>query len=110
LKSIGATAALVQQAAAVVTGDTALLHMASALETPLVGIFGSTRPSDNRPLYGPQVLLYDDLVPCAPCYQRNCPLKGRQHLQCQKAVTSDQVLSALQQLSAAKSAGKENYL
>lgn len=102
LPSIGATAALVQLATAAVSGDTAVLHMASALETPLVGIFGSTRPGDNQPLYGPQVLLYDNSVSCAPCYQGNCPLKGSLFMQCQRAVTPKQVLAALKQLTKEK--------
>ena len=55
--TIGQTAALVERAAAVVTGDTSLLHIASALETPLVGIYLSTMPGDNAPLFGPQALL-----------------------------------------------------
>ncbi len=96
--SIGATAALVQQAAAVVTGDTVMLHLASALGTPLVALFGSTRPGDNAPLFGPNVLLYDDTVPCAPCYKSHCPLKGRDYLRCQRAVTPLQVQTALETL------------
>ena len=91
-------AALIGQASALVTGDTLALHLASALETPLVGIYGSTRPGDNAPLFGPHVLLYDDSVPCAPCYKVNCPLRGAAHLRCQRAVTPAQVLAALEGL------------
>ena len=98
LPGIGAAAALVQHSAAVVTGDTALLHIASALGTLLVGIYGSTRPGDNAPLFGPQVLLFDDTVPCAPCYREHCPLAGREFLRCQKAITPAQVLAAIQRL------------
>lgn len=98
LSGIGAVAALVEQAAAVVTGDTALLHIASALGTPLVGIYGSTRPGDNAPLFGPQILLFDERVPCAPCYREHCPLSGDEFLRCQKAVTPAQVLFALETL------------
>ncbi len=98
LPGIGAAAALVQQAAAVVTGDTALLHIASALGTPLVGIYGSTRPGDNAPLFGPQVLLFDDTVPCAPCSREHCPLAGQEFLRCQRAITPAHVLAALQTL------------
>ena len=93
--TIGTTAALIRHAAAVVTGDTSALHLASALGTPLVGIYGSTRPGDNAPLFGPSALLYDDAVPCAPCYLARCPLKGGDHLRCQRAVTPSQALAAL---------------
>ncbi len=98
LSGAGAFAALVAQAAAVVTGDTLALHLASALQTPFVGIYGGSRPGDNKPLFGPQVLLYDDTVPCAPCYKERCPLRGADHLRCQRAVTPAQVLAALDRL------------
>ena len=95
---VGVLAALIERSAALVTGDTSALHIASALETPLVGIYGSTRPGDNAPLFGPQALLYDDSVPCAPCYKERCPLRGAAHLRCQRAVTPAQVLAALDSL------------
>ena len=98
LGGVGASAALVKQAAAIVTGDTLMLHLASALETPLVGIYGGSRPGDNAPLFGPHVLLFDDTVPCAPCYKERCPLHGAAHLRCQRAVTPKQVLAALETL------------
>ena len=96
--SIGETAALIEKATAVVTGDTSLLHIASALEIPLVGIYGSTRPGDNTPLFGPHMLLFDPDIPCAPCYQFECPLRGRDHLRCQHGVMPAQVLAALHTL------------
>ena len=104
LSGTGPFAALVAQAAAVVTGDTLALHLASALETPFVGIYGGSRPGDNLPLFGPQALLYDDAVPCAPCYKERCPLRGADHLRCQRAVTLAQVLVALEQLGVTKEA------
>ena len=98
LPAIVQTAALVRQAAAVVTGDTSVLHIASALGTPLVALYGSTRPGDNVPQFGPRFLLYEDSVPCAPCYKARCPLRGDAYLRCQHAVTPSQVLKALETL------------
>ncbi len=98
LKRIGLTVALVSLAQAVVTGDTALLHIASALEVPVVGIYGGSRPGDNAPQFGPHVLLYDDAVPCAPCYLDHCPLKGTEHLRCLHAITPARVVTALETL------------
>ena len=99
LGRIGLTVALVSLAQAVVTGDTALLHIASALEVPVVGIYGGTRPRGNAPQFGPHVLLFDDTVPCAPCYLDHCPLKGAAHLRCLRAVTPASVLTALKQMT-----------
>jgi lipopolysaccharide heptosyltransferase II len=100
LDRLSQTAALIESSSAVVTGDTSALHIASALGTPLVGLYGSTRPGRNAPLFGTNVLLYDDHVSCAPCRKSQCPLKGPDHMRCQKAVTPSQVLSALQILLA----------
>ncbi len=97
-ENVGVLAALIQQASAVVTGDTVALHLASALQTPLVGIYGGSRPGDNAPLFGPNMLLFDNAVPCAPCYKERCPLRGADHLRCQRAVTPDRVLEALEAL------------
>ena len=98
LKRIGLTVALVSLAQAVVTGDTALLHIASALETPVVGIYGGTRPRGNAPQFGPHVLLFDDAVPCAPCYLDHCPLKGAEHLRCLHAISPARVVAALEKI------------
>ena len=98
LGGVGATAALIARAAAVVTGDTLTLHLASALGAPLVGIYGGSRPGDNAPLFGPHRLLFDDAVPCAPCYKERCALRGLDYLRCQRAVTPAHVLTALEAL------------
>lgn len=99
LPRIGLTVALVSLSQAVVTGDTALLHIASALETPVVSIYGGSRPGDNAPLFGPHVLLFDDTVSCAPCYLDACPLKGAEHLRCLYVITPARVLAALETIA-----------
>jgi lipopolysaccharide heptosyltransferase II len=98
LSGILETGALVQKAVAVVTGDTSILHIASALGTPVVAIYGSTRPGDNAPLYGSHRLLYGENIPCAPCYQANCRFQGEDRLRCLHTVTAEQVVSALNEL------------
>lgn len=98
LPRLGHATALIARVAAVVTGDTSVLHIASALDTPFVAVYGSTRPGGDAPLFGRQRLLFDDAVPCAPCYKAHCPLTGDDHLRCQRAVSPAQVLAALDQL------------
>jgi heptosyltransferase-1 len=51
--------ALVRRAAVVVAGDTGPLHLAAALERPLVGIFGPTDPARNGP-YGSRSRVFRD--------------------------------------------------
>jgi len=95
LISMADTTALIERANLVVTGDTSVLHISSALDIPFVGIYGSTRPRDNAPLFGRYKLLFDDSVECAPCYKSHCPLHGAAHLACQKGVKPETVLHAM---------------
>jgi heptosyltransferase-1 len=47
--SVGQLIALVRRAAVVIGGDTGPLHLAAALERPVVAIFGPTDPARNGP-------------------------------------------------------------
>ncbi len=49
--SVGQMIALVRRAALVIAGDTGPLHLAAALERPVVGLYGPTDPARNGP-YG----------------------------------------------------------
>ncbi len=49
--SVGQMIALTRRAAVVIAGDTGPLHLAAALERPVVGLFGPTDPARNGP-YG----------------------------------------------------------
>jgi heptosyltransferase-1 len=102
LPGIRQTAALVERADIVVTGDTSVLHMSSALDTPMVGIYGSTRARDNTPLFGRNILLSDDTVPCAPCYKSSCPLKGDDFMRCMRQVSPKSVLESIDTLLSAR--------
>jgi ADP-heptose:LPS heptosyltransferase len=94
LPNVGHLGALVETASVVVTGDTAILHIASALDRPAVAIYGSTRPGINEPLFGKHVSIFQEAVPCAPCYKSKCPLKDGQHMLCQKSVAVEMVRNA----------------
>ena len=98
LPNVRQTAALVDLAAVVVTGDTSILHIASALDTPLVGVYGSTRPKDNAPLFGRSALLYDDTVPCSPCYKSSCPLHDGDFMRCMRQIAPHRVLASIEEL------------
>jgi lipopolysaccharide heptosyltransferase I len=66
-------AAILRQAAVMVTVDSGPMHLAAALGTPLVALFGPTAPSRTGP-YGAdlcRVLRAADL-PCVPCLSRRC--------------------------------------
>jgi ADP-heptose:LPS heptosyltransferase len=74
--SLWQTAALMERAAAVVTMDSAPLHLAALLEIPTVALFGPTDPGRVAPR-GPQHRVARLDLECLACYKRECPLPRR---------------------------------
>jgi lipopolysaccharide heptosyltransferase II len=56
-----------------VGGDTGVTHLAAALGTPVVALFGPTDPARTAPR-GRSVIV-SRAVPCAPCFYRECPIE-----------------------------------
>ncbi len=69
--SIADLVALVGRAVVVVSGDTGPTHIAAALGTPVVGLYGPTRPSRNGPLSPDAVTISRDAV-CQCHHLRRC--------------------------------------
>ena len=90
--SLQTLAAVIDECDAIVTADTGAMHIASALKTPLVALFGSTDPSLTGP-YGnsPSRILYKHLA-CAPC--GNHPTCGGR-FDCMRDITPEDVVSAV---------------
>lgn len=75
----------------VVANDSGLMHVAAALQKPLVAIYGSTDPGFAPPLEDAAEVLRLAL-PCSPCAKRECPLG---HHQCMQGLLPEKVLTAL---------------
>jgi heptosyltransferase-2 len=58
---------------ALVCGDTGVAHLAAALGTPVVTLFGPTDPRLSAPRGRAAVVTHP--VPCAPCFYRRCPIE-----------------------------------
>ena len=70
--SLAELAAVLRKARVAVTTDTGPMHLAAALETPVVALFGPTAPWRTGPFgHGHEVVRLD--LPCSPCFQRRCP-------------------------------------
>ncbi|RJQ44896.1 MAG: lipopolysaccharide heptosyltransferase I [Nitrospiraceae bacterium] len=85
--------ALISGAKAVVSNDSGPMHIAAALNTPVVALFGPTDPEKTGP-YGWQknrnMKVIRAHVPCNPCRKRTC-----RDMTCMKHIHTDEVLKAL---------------
>jgi heptosyltransferase-1 len=72
---LGELAAVIASASGVVGVDTGLVHLAAALGTPCVTLYGSTDPGLIGTV-GESQLHLQASFPCAPCQQRECRYQG----------------------------------
>lgn len=79
----------------VVTGDTAPLHIAAAMNVPTLALFGPTDPKRHAPP-GRKVVALSHHLPCQPCYDGVC--KEKESGACLKHISVDEVFENCQRL------------
>ena len=90
------TAQRLGRASLLITNDSGLMHLANAVETPVVALFGPTVPELG---FGPtgvrdRVLSID--LPCRPCSlhgEERCPIPERHH-ECLTGITTEEIVGA----------------
>ena len=85
-------AALYQKAACVITADTGPMHLAAAVEAPLVAIFGPTAPWRIGP-FGEGHRVLREGLDCSPCFKRHC--RG---MDCMKQISVAAVYANVEQV------------
>lgn len=83
--------ALLQVATVVVSNDSGLMHIAAAVNTPLIALYGSSDPLFTPPLSNNNEILSLGLS-CSPCFKRECPLGT---LACLQGITPEVVENKL---------------
>lgn len=89
---VGLLPTLLRQAAALVTNDSGPMHIAAAVGTPVVALFGPTDPARTGPYGDGHTVLTHDVV-CRPCLSRRC--HHTVPLACLSGVTPEQVVQAV---------------
>ena len=90
--TINQLAALIKKCAVYLSADSAPLHIASAVKTPFIGLFGPTDPRRHIPP-GDNCIVINKNIKCSPCYKPRCSRKI-----CMKSITPQEVLEAIKKL------------
>lgn len=83
-----------------VTNDTGPMHLAGAVGTPTVSLWGSSDPREVRQTGAPDFGVTGPDLPCKPCYRNHCARRGpgtlldEAHEECMRLITVDQVAEA----------------
>jgi ADP-heptose:LPS heptosyltransferase len=101
--SLKETGALLLRADALVTMDTGPMHLAAAVGTPLIALFGPTSPERTGPapppptarrVKTPLTLAHKEGLECVPCLSRTC---ARGDLACLARLSPERVLAAIEE-------------
>ncbi|MBZ0156367.1 MAG: lipopolysaccharide heptosyltransferase II [Alphaproteobacteria bacterium] len=83
--------ALIAECDALLTNDSGPMHIAYAVGTPSVSLFGSTSPELTGPVGEGNVVLRKDMA-CSPCFERTCK---NGDMKCMDALSGEEVYRAI---------------
>lgn len=90
--------AILEKSALLISGDTGPMHMATAVRTPVIALFGAADPSRTGPIgSGHRILQARDLT-CVPCRSRKC--SNSHYMECMERITVDDVFEAAREMLA----------
>lgn len=95
------SAALISRAAVLVTNDSAPLHLATAMGTPVVAVFGPTLPAFGfGPIRPGDVALGLEGLECRPCSRHGPPRCPLGHHRCMRDLSAEVVAAAIEETGA----------
>ena len=99
--NLGQLAALLKEAQLLITNDSAVMHLASYLNVPVVAIFGPTDEKKYGPWSENSIVVKKDIF-CRPCEKAQCRFAS---LECLTSIKPADVLSRVESMFADKRAG-----
>jgi ADP-heptose:LPS heptosyltransferase len=81
--------AVLEKCSLLVSGDTGPLHMATAVGTKVVALFGAADPGRTGPVGKGHQVIRAGQVPCVPCRSRRC--SNKIYLECMESITAREV-------------------
>lgn len=89
-----------------VTNDTGPMHLAAAVGTPTLTLWGSSDPAEVHPLGAEDRRVQAPSLPCAPCKKNHCPRSGigtrlpSARNECMELIATEVVLAAVREVMA----------
>lgn len=80
---------IIRGARYVITNDSGPMHIAAALNIPVIALFGPTNPVRTGP-YGKNNIIVKSDIECAPCYKKNC-----KRVKCMDNISVEKVYEAV---------------
>lgn len=79
-----------------VTGDTGPMHIATAVGTKVIALFGAADPKRTGPVGKGHIIIQAKDVSCVPCKKRVC--NNRQYLQCMEKIEPQDVFEKIMEI------------
>lgn len=92
--SLGEAMALIERCDLFITNDSGLMHVAAALDVPLIAVFGSTNSITTGPL-SPNSRIVQVPLECSPCLRPECP---KEHLNCMDQISVEMVFNVVKDM------------
>ena len=83
---------LIKRCRVLITPDSATMHIAAAVGTPFVALFGPTDPSSHLPP-AKRFKVIRKTIACSPCYRHRCLTK-----KCMRAIKVEEVVEAVKEM------------